>query len=152
MTIYYKLNSAWQNMALDFYPIGSFFISYNNISPADLFGGNWTQITSKFLYAATSTATGGAASHSHHVPIGMDSPSYDRNQIRIYGWRDGNYRPIYGTYEQSNSLSNYIYVNTNNSNSTIGGSTSQSGSINTKSSTASSLPPYQGVYCWYRVS
>ena len=150
--LHYKNGDSWIDGVDIFYPIGAIYMSTNETSPAEMFGGIWSQLTNKFLYASTSTATGGSATHSHHVPIGIDSPSYDRNQIRIYGWRNGDYRPIYGTYEQSNSLSNYIYVNTNHGNTSVGGSTSQSGSINTISSTASILPPYQGVYCWIRTA
>ena len=77
---------------LDCYPVGSFYISYNDTSPADMWGGTWTQVTSRFLYATNNTSTGGTTSHRHYVPIGLDSPSYDRNQIRLYAWHDADYR------------------------------------------------------------
>lgn len=150
--LYYKTENGWIDGVDIFYPVGAVYMSTNETSPAEIFGGTWSQLTNKFLYASTNTATGGSTTHIHHVPIGMDSPTYDHNQIRIFGWRNASYRPIYGTYEQSNSLSNYVYVNTNNGNSTVGGNVSQQGSINTISSSASSLPPYQGVYCWIRTA
>lgn len=150
--LHYRNGDSWIDGVDIFYPVGAIYMSTNETSPAEMFGGNWLQLTNKFLYASTSITTGGSSTHSHHVPIGMDSPSYDRNQIRIFGWRNASYKPIYGTYEQSNSLSNFIYVNTNHANNSVGGSTGQSGSINTISSTVSSLPPYQGVYCWIRTA
>lgn len=65
----------------DVYPVGSIYLSYNSTSPATLFGGSWTRISSRFLYAAASASeignTGGAAtvtlttaqipSHTHAV-------------------------------------------------------------------------------------
>lgn len=137
---------------LDCYPVGSFYISYNDTSPADMFGGTWTQVTSRFLYATTSTATGGATSHYHYVPIGLDSPSYDRNQIRLYAWHDANYQPIFGRDETANAQSLYLYFNINRSDTQMGGQINVTGSKNMYSNSASSLPPYQGVYCWYRTA
>lgn len=52
MAIYYKANSTWQNMALDFYPIGSFYQSLSNISPAEVFGGNWNEIFTDDIYTS----------------------------------------------------------------------------------------------------
>lgn len=47
------------------YPIGSIYMSVNNVNPATLFGGTWEQIKDRFLLSAGSTysagSTGGAA-------------------------------------------------------------------------------------------
>lgn len=64
-----------QIQPLDFYPVGSIYMSVNNTNPGTLFGGTWEQIQDKFLLAAGTTysggSTGGAASinleHSHTV-------------------------------------------------------------------------------------
>lgn len=61
------------------YPVGAYYMSSNGTSPAVLFGGTWTQITNRFIFAAGSgysvNSTGGSAtktlvtdnipSHSH---------------------------------------------------------------------------------------
>lgn len=52
MAIYYKANSTWQNMALDFYPVGSFYQSLSDISPAEVFGGNWNEILTNDIYTS----------------------------------------------------------------------------------------------------
>ena len=61
------------------YPVGAYYMSSNSTSPATLFGGTWTQITNRFIFAAGSgysvNSTGGSVnktlstdnipSHSH---------------------------------------------------------------------------------------
>lgn len=49
------------------YPVGSIYMSVNDISPANFFGGSWERIQDRFLLAAGSTyaagSTGGEATH-----------------------------------------------------------------------------------------
>lgn len=51
------------------YPIGSYYISDNSVSPATRFGGTWEQIKDRFILAAGDTYTGGdtggTATHTH---------------------------------------------------------------------------------------
>ena len=51
------------------YPIGSIYMSVNNVSPAMKFGGTWESINDKFLMCGGSTygygSTGGNAAHIH---------------------------------------------------------------------------------------
>ena len=50
------------------YPIGSYYWSSDNTSPASLFGGTWETISGKFLLSASDAhwagATGGEETHS----------------------------------------------------------------------------------------
>lgn len=39
------------------YPVGSFYISGKSTSPASLFGGSWTRVSGRFLYAYAGSAT-----------------------------------------------------------------------------------------------
>ena len=84
------------------YPVGSIYMSLQSTSPASLFGGSWTQITNKFLYATGTYgagATGGSEavtltleqlpSHGHSIPVieaGMGKGG--NNQIQYDGWGD----------------------------------------------------------------
>lgn len=51
----------------DVYPIGSIYLSVNNINPSTLFGGSWEQIKDRFLLAAGNIydagSMGGNATH-----------------------------------------------------------------------------------------
>ena len=50
------------------YPVGSIYMSINNVSPATLFGGKWVQIKGRFLLGASdvykANTTGGEATHA----------------------------------------------------------------------------------------
>ena len=65
-----SLYDTWSSSKIrDFiYPIGSIYMSVNNISPATIFGGTWEQIEDRFLLAAGTTYTagdtGGEAAHT----------------------------------------------------------------------------------------
>ena len=51
-TIKYKSNNEWIDVL---HPIGSFYFSTNSTSPADLFGGTWTQVIGAALRGASNT-------------------------------------------------------------------------------------------------
>lgn len=74
----YAFAADGDNPSLKAYPVGSLYWSKDPTNPANIFGGTWTAITDKFIYAAGSkavNATGGAEtvtlaesqmpSHSH---------------------------------------------------------------------------------------
>lgn len=50
------------------YPVGSIYLSVNNVDPSTLFGGTWERIEGKFLLASSSThaigTIGGEESHT----------------------------------------------------------------------------------------
>ena len=64
------LADKWQ----DIYPIGSIYMSVNDINPSTVFGGTWQQIKDKFLLACGDTynngETGGSATHTPSGTVG----------------------------------------------------------------------------------
>lgn len=63
-----KMQDGTNDMLLErIYPVGSIYMSVNNISPSAFLGGKWTQIQNTFLLAAGSSyaagSTGGEATH-----------------------------------------------------------------------------------------
>lgn len=48
----------------DIYPVGSIYMSINNVNPSTLFGGTWEQIKDTFLLSAGDTYTAGSTGGS----------------------------------------------------------------------------------------
>lgn len=51
------------------YPVGSIYMSVNNVSPANFIGGSWEQIQDKFLLSAGSSYSAGTSSGSASVTL-----------------------------------------------------------------------------------
>jgi microcystin-dependent protein len=64
----HAVREAVNNNWLSIYPVGSIYMSVNNVNPSTIFGGTWEQIKDKFLLACGDTynngATGGEATHT----------------------------------------------------------------------------------------
>lgn len=158
---------------LDAYPIGAFYISAVQTSPAELFGGDWSRIKGQFLLATdtdvgvTGTyaagSTGGGTTHYHstqgHTLTASEIPSHhhgssDTTRQGILVARTGNgYAISRSTVNSGSGVTNVLRSAgdvarmTNTSNTGGGGSHSHG---NTGS--ASNLPPYLAVYVWQRVA
>ena len=81
------------------HPVGAIYLSTASTSPASLFGGSWSQITSRFLYATTSSNwTGGSNTHTLSVsemPSHTHSTSVILNSLGDTGevlWQHGSAR------------------------------------------------------------
>lgn len=79
----HAVREAINNNWLTIYPIGSIYMSVNNVDPSTIFGGTWQQIKDKFLLACGDTynngATGGAVTHT---PTGsVDSHALTVNEM-----------------------------------------------------------------------
>lgn len=164
------------SLALAMYPVGSIYLSVNNVNPGTIFGGTWEQIQDRFLLAAGSTyaggATGGTASHTHtsaahtHTTAGHaltvnEMPSH-QHALQFYvhnGANNGNVAR-YGIPYAFNGSS---YTLTNPSGEVQWGITAAGGSAshshgNTGSTTpgatgsSSNLPPYLAIYVWKRTA
>ena len=83
------------------YPVGAYYMSSDSTSPAVLFGGTWTQITNRFIFAAGSgysvNSTGGSATKtlskdnmpSHNHSCGSaGSHTHTRGSMNITGYHD----------------------------------------------------------------
>lgn len=126
-------------LALKLYPIGAIYISYVSTSPAELFGGTWTQITDRFLRAANDTNTGGSDTHS------LTSKQMPRHNHRVTGVMltdAGSTKIPSGNY--------YAFMQGDRGSDYTGGSdTTQSAS---NGDSHNNMPAYQDVYVWRRTA
>lgn len=120
------------------YPVGSIYMSVNDVSPSILFGGSWEKIEDTFLLASGSTfalgQTGGEKTHALTV---SEMPSHKH---QTYVNRDtgvtgpGSYYPA----TQVTTPSNYV---DNNICEYVGGNQPHN-----------NMPPYLVVNIWKRIS
>lgn len=126
------------------FPIGYIYMSTNSTSPAAIYGGNWTQLSdNRFLRPSTSwNSTGGASTHQHWAAFGGN---YAEDIYYLGDWSNignsGNTRTKEGKHYQllvSKSNGSFVpYTGLHRETATY---------------SASTLPPYRDIYCWYRVS
>lgn len=135
--MYIKSNGLWKKLALIAYPVGSVYMSVEDTSPADLFGGEWDKIQDRFLVGAggdyAAGDKGGEASHKHISPVGYNSDN------QLFGI-------TYAQGSQSGSFSGSFAATGDKVNM---GSGNFSWTL-PYTSGASSLPPYYAVNIWKR--
>ena len=143
------------------YPVGSIYMSTNNVSPATFIGGTWTLIQGKFLLAAgdgyTAGDTGGEASHTltaaesgqkavttatdgaHKHPLLM--------KYRSSGVGGGNVAYFHGDGDKS-----YDGFSTGSISQEYTGAHSHSISGSNATNAHNNMPPYLVVYVWTRTA
>lgn len=96
--IYYRYKnsgawSGWVSNALQAYPVNSIYISYSHTSPAELFGGTWTRIESRFLWGCSSSETIGktAGAKTHTLTVDeMPSHRHGAHNLNTTGYTTEN--------------------------------------------------------------
>lgn len=128
--------AKWISLLEVVYPIGSFYQSTKNVSPASIVGGTWEQITEKFLFAAGENyacgQTGGEEEHTlsiEEMPRHFHKPS---NRYFAITANNTATAPSWGTKYKSTGAGNSDYE---------GGGQSHN-----------NMPPYYVIYIWERVS
>ena len=140
---------AWINETQ--HPIGSIYITTNNISPSSIFGGTWEQLKDRFLIGAGSSysngETGGATSHKHttasHVLTIEEMPEHGHGYKLAYGGND----PIKGF-----NYGNTYTGNFDDSDQWIGNNGGGQAHSHGDTGSSSNMPPYLAVYIWKRIS
>lgn len=132
---------AFTNLALAVYPVGSLYFSSTSTSPAESFGGTWTQLNDgKFLRPSDSFGeTGGSDTHSHtfNLAAALDS------SLAKLTWKYSRSKLWYPNWAMSMSAAGYDITDEPHYSST-----DVFGEIHS----ASTVPTYRTVYCWYRVA
>ena len=119
------------------HPVGSIYMSINNVSPATLFGGKWVQIEGRFLLGASTiykaNTTGGEATHTLTVD---EIPNHQH--VLWYPNAGGEQSAAIGYPEAGSKNTWYAEA------SKTGGAGGDGAHNN--------MPPYLVVYMWRRLS
>lgn len=143
------------------YPVGSYYWSNNSTDPAKLFGGTWTQIKDRFVYAAGSKpveATGGEETHS----LSVDEMPVHSHAVTVYSGQKGGGAYL-GHKDYATSLM-YIETADGNPDASLvdcggafcdrGGDRINNGFIADSGNNQphNNMPPYVVAYCWRRTA
>ncbi len=145
MSQYYTKNEANSTFVassglLDLvYPVGSVYMSANNVSPQTFLGGTWQQIQEKFLLAASSSyPAGSTGGEAEHTLTKSELPNESLQiKLAISGDSGAEYAAIQG----------FSYVGSNPS-TLVFGNTDPLGS----GEPITNMPPYLAVYMWQRTA
>lgn len=147
------------------YPIGSIYMSVNATSPANLFGGSWTQLKDRFLLGAGSAytvgSTGGAATHKLTVAEmpkhAHDTPFF--NNMTNNGEGKSDFIGVYGKGATASAAIKEMGASStmemwwvNQTNKAEGNEWSYLTSSKGGSSAHNNMPPYLVVYMWKRTA
>nr|DAF80783.1 MAG TPA: baseplate protein [Bacteriophage sp.] len=134
------------------YPIGSIYMSVNNVSPQAFFGGTWEQIQNRFLLAAgssyTAGSTGGEATHKltmDEMPA-HQGHMYDNFDSSGYVDRGGDTN----SYYVNSSASGYATYENRPYKVVSGNEFVMQGYTRGGSAAHNNMPPYLAVYIWKR--
>ena len=164
------------------YPVGSIYMSVNNVSPATFLGGTWVAIQDTFLWCAGSKhaagSTGGAETHtlttaqmpSHtHTTDSQGAHTHTRGTMNITGtFPNGNetntFTPTGAFYKTSDTASSAYngtaypnLIGLDASRNWTGSTSSNGAHTHTVNATGSgqahnNMPPYLSVYVWKRTA
>lgn len=119
------------------YPVGSIYMSANNVSPQTFLGGTWQQIQGQFLLAASSSYPAGSTGGAAEVTL---------SQAQLPAYNPGA-RIQYDSSPQTDNV-NAIVTTWTNSWTVNNASMAPLGD----GDPVSTLPPYLAVYMWQRTA
>ena len=123
------------------YPIGSYYWSSNNKSPSEIFGGSWTKINGRFLFASDSNHYVGETGGEERVTLKINEiPSHSHNYDRFNFdcTSGGNHIPGDNEYHYPYVKKDNDFYRSNSTTSTGGGCSHNN------------MPPYLTANCWKR--
>lgn len=139
------------------YPVGSVYMSTNSTNPSTLFGGNWTKIEGRFLWATGNTpmTTGGSGTTDSTVLTIDQIPSHHHSNNSIV-WDDTNGLG-YTWWIGANGVKAGAMKADSDEDGIVApwmghGKFNTSSTGGTQGHTHTYMPPYFEVYMWYRIS
>lgn len=150
--VFEHLKSEIKNSMFDsIYPIGSIYISTNNVDPSQLFGvGEWERIKDRFLLAAGSTySAGSTGGEATHTLTAKELPKQS-GTISTHGVYSGTpIAAVSGVFSASHSCSGKYMNGTATGHDSVDTITYSNGGQNTAHN---NMPPYLTVYIWKRIN
>jgi hypothetical protein len=132
------------------YPVGSIYMSVNNVSPSTFLGGSWAQIQNTFLLAAGSKyaagSTGGAATHTlttNEMPVHQHGIKWSNDSRET--WK---YTNVFG---RDGTIGNDEYLGTSRSVSSYAAWVAEIAEAG-GGAAHNNMPPYLAVYMWKRTA
>lgn len=143
---------AWINILDTIYPVGSIYLSTLSISPAKLFGGEWTSITSAVLRGIDIEEKTGYIGEDSHILTIQEMPSH------VHGFNtnvNGTTKPYW-----ANSVSNagYSWTNVFTGPDTVNATNVNRGNNNSGTPLVGGDEPHTNIqrsyncYIWYRTA
>lgn len=160
----HAVREAVNNNWLSIYPIGSIYMSINNVNPSTIFGGTWQQIKDRFLLACGDTydngQTGGSATHTPSGTIGGHALTVEETAIHYHNISSmkainindgtGTSKGVWGWDDVSASKrSENAYDGASPSQQTATGEAHNHSFTGTNQNT---MPPYLAVNVWVRTA
>ena len=122
------------------YPVGSIYLSVNDTSPAELFGGTWERLKDCFLLAAGDTysagSTGGEAQHKLTLD---EMPTHNHANVNIF--YDSGRKNGYGAKIENITDGSYVANALAPKQMLAGGDKAHN-----------NMPPYLAIYAWKRIA
>ena len=129
----------------DIYPVGSIYMSINNVNPSTLFGGTWEQIKDRFLLSAGDTYTAGSTGGEATVTLTASQIPKHEHPIQ---WVNGQFGIINNAKPGTGSEA-WDYLKMQNISS---GTSLKAAQQSTGGGAHNNMPPYLTVYMWKRTA
>lgn len=149
----FKIND--KNIFDMIYPVGSIYISVNNVNPSVLFGGTWEQIQDRFLLGAGSTYSAGSmGGEAQHTLTQSEIPNYPIGNLpEIVPGNHGNWANEGIVASNLGEVSpTKPGIKSNGNDITSGTQYSYMIYSNGGGKPHNNMPPYLAVYIWKRVN
>lgn len=144
------LADKWQ----DIYPVGSIYMSVNNVNPSTVFGGTWQQIKDKFLLACGDTynngATGGRATNPYTPAGTVGNHTLTINEIPSHSHSVASAKA--GTSANVASGSQFSIEEATVTSGNTGGGQPHNHGFSGTATTFDNMPPYLAVNVWVRTA
>lgn len=128
------------------HPIGSYYMSENSISPAELYGGGWEKVEGRFLLGASASYPAGQELGYEDATL----PSHTHNQnisgVGAVTFASGGIPVVFGGSGTGGAAYKISWSYTNTTSGALYNGLPYAGS----SATGKNMPPYRAVHIWYR--